>query len=55
VLGISEIVFFHSTPEEPKEHTSYLPFPCVSDPMKGFYKTFGTEEGNGFPVDTAGT
>jgi len=47
-LGVSEIVFFHSTPEELKEHTSYLPFPCVADPTKEFYRTFGTEEGSGY-------
>jgi hypothetical protein len=47
-LGVSEIVFFHSTPEELKEHTSYLPFPCIADPTKKLYKKFGTEEGNGF-------
>jgi len=26
VLGVSEIAFFRSTPEELKEHTSYPPF-----------------------------
>src|SRR5258706_8326342 len=44
-LGVSEIVFFHSNPEELKKHTSYLPFPCIADPTKTMYKKFGTEEG----------
>ena len=48
MLSVSEIVFFHSTPEELKEHTSYLPFPCVANLMKEFYKMFGMEEGSGF-------
>jgi peroxiredoxin len=47
-LGISEVVFFHSTPEELKEHTSYLPFPCIADPTKDLYKKFGTESGKGY-------
>ena len=47
-LGVSEVVFFHSTPEELKEHTTYLPFPCIADPTKELYKKFGTEEGQGF-------
>ena len=47
-LGVSEIVFFHSTPEELEEHTSYLPFPCIADPTKELYKKFGTEEAKGF-------
>jgi len=34
VLGVSEIVLFHSTPEELQEHTSYLPFPCIAEPTK---------------------
>ena len=46
-LGVSEIVFFHSNPEELKEHTSYLRFPCIADPTKTLYKKFGTEEGKG--------
>jgi peroxiredoxin len=46
-LGVSEIVFFHSTPEELKRHTSYLPFPCIADPTKIIYKKFGTEESKG--------
>ena len=46
-LGVSEIVFFHSNPEELKKHTSYLPFPCIADPTKTLYKEFGTEEGRG--------
>ena len=47
-LGVSEVVFFHSTTEELKEHTNYLPFPCVADPTKELYKKFGTEEGKDF-------
>src|SRR5258706_15503981 len=46
-IGVSEIVFFHSNPEELKKHTSYHPFPCIADPTKTMYKKFGTEEGKG--------
>ena len=47
-LGVSEIVFFHSTPKELKNHMKYLPFPCVADPTKELYRKFGTAEGKGF-------
>ena len=48
VLGVSEIAFFHSTPEVFKEHTSYLPFRCIANPTEELYRKFGTEESQGF-------
>jgi len=48
VLGVSEIGFFRSTPEEFKEHTSYLPFPCIANPTEELYRKLGTEESQGF-------
>jgi len=47
-LGVSEIVLFHLTPEEPQEHASYLPFPCIAEPTKELDRKSGTEEGQGF-------
>ena len=52
MIGVSEIAFFHSTPEELDEHMSYLPFPCFADPTKGLYRKFGTEEVQGFADDS---
>jgi len=47
MLGVSEITLFHLTPEELQEHTSYLPFPCIAEPMKELDRKSGTEEGQG--------
>jgi len=49
VLGVSEIAFFRSTPEEFKEHTSYLSFSCIANPTEELYRKFGAEESQGFP------
>ncbi|MBD2895282.1 hypothetical protein amrb99_42160 [Actinomadura sp. RB99] len=41
--GIREIVVFHSTEEELREHVPGLPFPVVGDPRKRLYAEFGVE------------
>ncbi|WAL64954.1 peroxiredoxin-like family protein [Amycolatopsis cynarae] len=43
--GIREVVFFHSSAEELREHVSGLPFAVVADPEKRFYTEFGVEAG----------
>jgi hypothetical protein len=41
--GISEIVVFHSTADELREHVDGLPFPVIADPRKRLYAEFGVE------------
>jgi alkyl-hydroperoxide reductase/thiol specific antioxidant family protein len=43
--GIREVVFFHSPPDELREHTADLPFSTIADPTKRFYREFGVESG----------
>jgi peroxiredoxin len=43
--GIREVVFFHSPPDELREHTADLPFAMIADPTKRFYREFGVESG----------
>lgn len=43
--GIREVVLFHSTAEELREHTADLPFAVVADPGKRLYAEFGVESG----------
>ncbi|RJF99195.1 peroxiredoxin-like family protein [Noviherbaspirillum saxi] len=39
--GIHEIVVFHSSREEMLKYQAQLPFDCVADPTKKFYREFG--------------
>ena len=41
--GIREVVFFHSTADELREHTADLPFAVIGDPAKRYYREFGVE------------
>lgn len=41
--GICEIVVFHSTTEELRNHISGLPFAVVADPERRLYREFGVE------------
>ncbi len=41
--GVEEVVFFHSKEEDMKDHLGSLPFACVADPGKDYYKVFGVE------------
>jgi len=41
--GIHEVVFFHSGREEMLRYQAELPFDCVADPTKAFYRRFGVE------------
>jgi hypothetical protein len=41
--GIREVVFFHSSADELREHTAELPFATVADPDKRYYREFGVE------------
>jgi hypothetical protein len=41
--AIREVVVFHSTAEELREHTADLPFAVVADPDKRLYTEFGVE------------
>jgi peroxiredoxin len=41
--GIQEVVFFHSTAEDLREHAADLPFAVVADPDKRLYAEFGVE------------
>ncbi|GGQ42132.1 peroxiredoxin [Actinomadura coerulea] len=41
--GIREVVVFHSSAEELREHVDGLPFPVVGDPRKRLYAEFGVE------------
>lgn len=41
--GIREIVFFHSSAEDLREHAATFPFAVVADPDKKVYAAFGVE------------
>lgn len=41
--GIREVVVFHSSAEELREHTDDLPFAVIADPDKALYREFGIE------------
>ncbi|MFD6970861.1 peroxiredoxin-like family protein [Streptomyces sp. NPDC059949] len=41
--GIREVVVFHSTAEELREHVADLPFAVIADPGKRLYAEFGVE------------
>ncbi|NUP07703.1 MAG: AhpC/TSA family protein [Polyangiaceae bacterium] len=41
--GIHEVVFFHSSADDLREHTSALPFHVVADPDKHLYDELGVE------------
>ncbi len=41
--GIREVVVFHSTAAELREHAGDLPFDVVADPGKDLYREFGVE------------
>ncbi|MEJ1969711.1 MAG: peroxiredoxin-like family protein [Rhizomicrobium sp.] len=41
--GISEVVVFHSTPEEMRRYAADLPFATIGDPDKRLYREFGVE------------
>jgi peroxiredoxin len=41
--GIQEVVVFHSTAEELREHAGRLPFTVIADPDKRLYVEFGAE------------
>ena len=41
--GITEIVVFHSSPEETLKHADGIPFALIADPNKHLYREFGIE------------
>ncbi|MBT2477692.1 peroxiredoxin-like family protein [Streptomyces sp. ISL-94] len=41
--GVREVVVFHSTAEELREHVAALPFVVIADPGKRLYAEFGVE------------
>ena len=41
--GVREVVVFHSSAAELREHVTDLPFPVVPDPQKRLYREFGVE------------
>lgn len=41
--GIHEVVFFHSSAQEMLDYQAQLPFDCIADPEKRFYRQFGVE------------
>lgn len=41
--GVRQIVFFHSSPEEMLEYQAQLPFDCIADPTKRYYRAYGVE------------
>ncbi|MET0236080.1 MAG: peroxiredoxin-like family protein [Kibdelosporangium sp.] len=43
--GIREVVIFHSSTDELREHTAGLPFAVIADPEKQLYREFGVETG----------
>lgn len=43
VAGIKEVVFFHSSAEAMQPYQGDLPFDCIADPGKVYYKRFGVE------------
>jgi len=43
--GVCEVVFFHSSADELRQHTADLPFAVIADPTKQWYRRFGVECG----------
>jgi len=41
--GVREVVVFHSSAAELREHVAGLPFAVVPDPQKRLYREFGVE------------
>lgn len=41
--GIHEVVFFHSSRDEMLKYQAQLPFDCVADPGKKYYRQFAVE------------
>ena len=41
--GIRQLVFFHSSREEMLKYQAQLPFDCIADPGKKYFKAFGVE------------
>ena len=41
--GVLTVAFFHSTIEQMKPYQGQLPFPCVPDPERRWYESFGVE------------
>ena len=41
--GVLTVSFFHSTREQMRRYQGELPFPCVPDPERRWYKLFGVE------------
>jgi hypothetical protein len=52
--GIREIVFFHSSAEDLREHASMFPFAVVANPDKDVYRAFGVESGARALLDPRG-
>ncbi|NUR26143.1 MAG: AhpC/TSA family protein [Catenulispora sp.] len=49
--GVQEMVFFHSSVDELREHVADLPLPIVADPEKRWYRRFGVEQGKRAMLD----
>lgn len=41
--GIHQVVFFHSSRDEMLKHQAQLPFDCVADPAKKYFRLYGVE------------
>lgn len=41
--GVRQVVFFHSSREEMLRYQAQLPFDCVADPDKQYYRGYGVE------------
>ncbi|HVY31992.1 MAG TPA: peroxiredoxin-like family protein [Polyangiaceae bacterium] len=41
--GVLSVAFFHSTTEQMTPYQGQLPFPCVADPERRWYRYFGVE------------
>jgi peroxiredoxin len=41
--GIRQLVFFHSSRDEMLRYQTQLPFDCIADPGKRFYRSYGVE------------
>jgi len=52
--GIKEIVFFHSSADDLREHAALFPFPVIADPDKKVYAAFGVESGPRALLDPRG-
>jgi hypothetical protein len=44
-VGVREVVVFHSSADELRQHTADLPFAVIADPGKVLYREFGVEAG----------